>query len=224
MQNINTEIFHKNKWDILQEIAKKPQSATELSETLGTSISNLTQQLKLLEAYGVIKKIAGKEESSVGKPRTIYSLGADMAYNIILMDKKAEIKQMATDEYGRLLINMLSCLSPEDIFYLLKFKIKYEDVFKKCKAIGVLKTTKDAIELLLITDSLDEIRSKFSNIFIENFHGKTKKIINWTHSEYEIDEGLKRKDKYFIDMLKNCQTVFDPQNILDREKQKREEI
>jgi len=73
---------------------------------------------------------------------------------------------------------------------------------------------KRSIELFLITDHVDEIRSKFSNIFIEDHGGKTKKIINWTHNEFELNDGLNRKDRYYMDMLKNVSILYDPQGIL----------
>lgn len=107
---------------------------------------------------------------------------------------------------------------------MLKFSFKYEDILKKCKAIGVIKSTKDSIELFLVTDNVDEIRARFSNIFIEDNNGKTKKIINWTHNEFEINDGLNRKDRYFMDMLKNVQIIYDQQSVLDKYKIKRELI
>jgi hypothetical protein len=87
-----------------------------------------------------------------------------------------------------------------------------------------LKSSKESIELFLITDHLDEIRSKFSNVFIEDYHGKTKKIINWSHNEFEINDGLHRKDKYFMDMIHNIRIIHDPSSILANIKGVRENI
>jgi hypothetical protein len=108
--------------------------------------------------------------------------------------------------------------------FMLKFAFKYEEVLKKCKAIGFLKSTKDSIELFLITDHLDEIRAKFSNIFIDDHHGKIKKIINWSHNEFEINDGLNRKDRYFMDMIRNVQIIHDPNDILAHVKEVRENL
>jgi len=55
----------------------------EISEELGTTISFISQQLKLLEAAGLVKK---KRTGSVerGKPRTIFSLAKESIYLIPL--------------------------------------------------------------------------------------------------------------------------------------------
>ncbi len=209
----NPEILSNNRWVILKEIAEVPQSPSDLALKTGTSLSNITQHLKLLEAYKIVRKDKS-EEKSAGKPRTIYSLNVELAYALVLKEGKAERKIFNVDSSNNMFFDVLFSMSHDDLMFMLKFIFKYEEVLKKCKAIGYLKSSKDSIELFLITDHLDEIRSKFSNIFIEDHHGKTKKIINWSHNEFEINDGLHRKDKYFMDMIKNVQIVHDSQNIL----------
>jgi DNA-binding HxlR family transcriptional regulator len=215
------EIFLSNKWNILKEIAKEPQSPSDLALKTGTSLSNITQQLKLLEAYKIVKK-EKSDEKNTGKPRTIYYLNGDVAYSIVLKEGKAERKAFEITENNQMFFNILFSMNPDDLMYILKFSFKYEEVLKKCKSIGFLKSTRDSIELFLITDHLDEIRSKFSNIFIEDLNGKTKKIINWSHNEFEINDGLNRKDKYFVDMIKNTQIIHDQNNVLKKIKDLRE--
>jgi len=223
VDDFSPEIFISNRWNILKEIAQSPQSPSDLALKTNTSISNITQQLKLLEAYKIVRK-EKSEEKNAGKPRTIYYLNVEIAYSVILKNGKAERKLFYIDNNNNMFFNILFSLNPEDLMFILKFSFKYEEVLKKCKAIGFLKSTKDSIELFLITDHLEEIRSKFSNIFIEDHHGKTKKIINWSHNEFEINDGLSRKDKYFMDMIKNVQAIHDPSKILEHVKEKRENI
>jgi predicted transcriptional regulator len=221
MQDLNPELFTNSKWLLIKEISGQHQSPTELAEKTNTSLSNVIQQLKLLEAYNIVRKEKSLERNT-GKPRTIYSINDEFVYGIMLRDGKCEKRYFKIDEMNATLANIIFTLNPDDIFYMMKFSFKYEDILKKCKAIGFIKSTKDSMELFLITDHVDEIRSKFSNIFIEDGHGKTKKIINWTHNEYEINDGLQRKDKYFMDMLKNAQLLHDSDSILQKFKQKRD--
>jgi predicted transcriptional regulator len=221
MQDLNPELFTNSKWLLIKEISDQHQSPTELAEKTNTSLSNVIQQLKLLEAYNIVRKEKSLERNT-GKPRTIYSINDEFVYGIMLRDGKCEKRYFKIDEMNATLANIIFTLNPDDIFYMMKFSFKYEDILKKCKAIGFIKSTKDSMELFLITDHVDEIRSKFSNIFIEDGHGKTKKIINWTHNEYEINDGLQRKDKYFMDMLKNAQLLHDSDSILQKFKQKRD--
>jgi hypothetical protein len=216
-EEFNFEIILNNKWNILKEIAKSPKSPSDLALQTNTSLSNIIQQLKLLEAYKIVRKVKSEEKNS-GKPKTIYHINMETAYASLLKEGKAERKIFYIDNSNKMFFNILFSVNTEDLMFMLKFCFKYEEVLKKCKAIGFLKSTKDSIELFLITDYLDEIRSKFSNIFIEDYNGRTKKIINWSHNEFEINDGLSRKDKYFIDMIKNAQIVHDPIDILKRVK------
>ncbi len=221
------EIFANAKWSLVAEIAKRPQSASELAVKTSTSISNIIQQLKLLEAYGTIKRIKtgemitggtpaqiplGKKQS--GKPKQIYALNIEAVQLAILRNGAAEKKTISIDATNSMFFNLLTALSPEDIMVMITFMIKHEDIVKKCRAISITRTTRDSIELFLITDHVDEIRAKFSNLFIEDLNGRTKKIINWTHNEFEINDGLNRHDKYFIDMVKNSQIISDPKFIM----------
>ncbi len=223
IENFNPEIILNNKWIILKEIADMPQSPSDLAIRLNTSLSNITQQLKLLEAYNLIRK-EKSEKKQAGKPKTIYHINMEVAYATILMNGKAERKIFHIDDNNRMFFNIVFSLNPEDLIYVLKFKFKYDEVLKKCKAIGFLKSSKESIELFLITDHLEEIRSKFSNIFIEDQTDKTKKIVNWSHNEFEINEGLNHKDKYYMDMIKNVQIIHDPYQILENFKNTRNKI
>jgi DNA-binding MarR family transcriptional regulator len=207
-----TELLREGKWAILREIALEPSSATEIAESLKTSTSNITQQLKILEAYKFVTKEKNKEKN-IGKPKIIYSLNQESAYVAVLSNGMAEKSNIKLDGFNKSLFSIIM-LAPDDAFFILKFMFKNEELLKKCKGIAYLRSTREAVELFLLTDHVDEIRSKFSNLFIEDINGKTKKIINWTHSEFEIKDGLNRKDKYFMDMLKNIRVIHDPHQIL----------
>ncbi|GIU70375.1 MAG: hypothetical protein KatS3mg002_1611 [Candidatus Woesearchaeota archaeon] len=222
MQEI-LEILNDTKWEILKEISKRETSATELAEKLDTSISNITQQLKILEAYEIIKRRKIKEKN-IGKPRTVYSIKNEIIYAIILKNNKAEKKIFKIDAVSGLIFNTLFITGTEDAFFILKFMLKHEEILKRCKAIGFIKSTKENVELFILTDYIDEIRAKFSNLFIEDNIGKTKKIINWTHNEWEINDGLNRKDKYFLDITNNVQTIYDPDKILENILMRRRKI
>lgn len=224
MQEINEELLANNKWQLLKEIASESQSPTELAEKTKTSISNVTQQLKLLEAYALVRREKEQEKNSIGKPKTIYTLNHEFVHATLLKHGKAEKKLFKIEGFGRMLFNMLFLTSTEDAFFILKFIIKHEELSKKCKAIGLIRTGKETIELFLITDHVDEIRAKLSNMFIEDLSGHTKKIINWSHNDYEISEGLNKKDRYYLDMLRNSQIIYDPHDVLARYKRQRELI
>lgn len=84
------------RWDILQIISKCPSSPTEIAEKLNTTISFVSQQLKLLEAAGIVKKRrTGTIER--GKPRTLFSLSKEFVYIIPLSGSLDEKKVLEID-------------------------------------------------------------------------------------------------------------------------------
>ena len=71
------------KWDILEMIAKKPMSPIELSKILNTTIANISQQLRLLQTAGLIKK--QKTGTALpGKPRFLFSISDNYAFITVL--------------------------------------------------------------------------------------------------------------------------------------------
>jgi hypothetical protein len=168
-EDFNPEILLSGKWNILKAIAEAPQSPSDLALSTNTSLSNIIQQLKLLEAYRIVRKERSEEKNS-GKPRTIYYLNRELAYAIVLKGGMEERKIFYVDHGNDMFFNIFFRMGQEDVMFMLKFSFKYEEVLKKCKSIGFLKSSRDSIELFLITDQLEEIRSKFSNIFIDDHH------------------------------------------------------
>jgi len=44
------------RWDILKIISEKPSSPIQIAEKLNTTVSHVSQQLRLLEAAGLVTK------------------------------------------------------------------------------------------------------------------------------------------------------------------------
>jgi len=71
------------RWEILKILADRPSSPIELAEKLGTTVSYVSQQLKLLEAMNLIRK----EKTGIaekGKPRSVYSIQNELVYLTLL--------------------------------------------------------------------------------------------------------------------------------------------
>ena len=64
------------KWEIIEIISKQPSSPSDLAKRLNTTIANISQQLRLLQTAGLVKR---KKISQLkpGKPRTQFSLADD---------------------------------------------------------------------------------------------------------------------------------------------------
>jgi len=69
------------RWEILQILTQKPSSPIEIAAKINTTVSFVSQQLKLLEAASLVKKArTGAVEK--GKPRTLFLLSKEIAYII----------------------------------------------------------------------------------------------------------------------------------------------
>ncbi len=73
------------KWDIIEILANKPSSPSELAKILGTTIANISPQLRLLQTAGLVKK-QRTGTGKPGKPRMLFSLSDSYAL-IIVMSK-----------------------------------------------------------------------------------------------------------------------------------------
>ena len=69
-------LFSSGKWNLIELLAQEELSPLQLSEKIGTSVANVSQQLKLLELVGLVqtRKLPNRER---GKPRTLYSIAQD---------------------------------------------------------------------------------------------------------------------------------------------------
>jgi hypothetical protein len=214
MQSLDDALFG-SRWELLRLIAGSPKNPTELAAALGTSLANISQQLKLLEAYGlVVKQKEVYKDKRVGKPRLTYRIARDTSYLGVVSDGFAEKKALSPRDFSSIALRSSLLLEPEEHYVLLKFLIAHEDLLHKCDGIGLIKTSRDAIELFLHTEQVDEIRKKFSNTLVLDYKGKPRKIICWTHAGFEMDEGLSRKDPYFVTMFKSLAILQDRKGSL----------
>lgn len=78
------------KWDIIELLAKKAISPSYLAEKLKTTIANISQQIRLLETAGLVKK-ERSGQGKPGKPRVLFSLSDD--YCMIMLFTKGFAKK-----------------------------------------------------------------------------------------------------------------------------------
>jgi predicted transcriptional regulator len=101
------------RWEILKIIIQKPSSPIEISETLKTTTSFVSQQLKLLEATGLVKKEkTGAFEK--GKPRTLFSISQESLY-LIPLAKNAPDKKLIPLSREQKTITNIWCIENTEI-------------------------------------------------------------------------------------------------------------
>jgi hypothetical protein len=198
------------KWDIISSLAEKPKAPTEIAKEIQKSLSNVTQQLKLLEAFGLVKIEKIENSGLPGKPKTVYALTNELF--IIATPEKQKI--LKTQPISSLLANVLLLDDADDAYFLIKAIFK-EDFFTKIQGISIVKNGKDAIELFILTEHLEEIRKKYSNMEI-HLQEKTKKVICWSHNTFEVEAGLNNKESHFITLFANQHILYDPERHISR--------
>ena len=72
-------LFTASKWGILEVLSRKPSSPLEIANELGTTIANISQQMRLLEASGLVVRTK-VQNSEAGKPRALFTLKEDFAF------------------------------------------------------------------------------------------------------------------------------------------------
>ena len=209
-------LFDNTRWEIIKQLSRKPKSMTKIAEEINTSVANVGQQLKLLEAYNFVSKVKKSSTGKPGKPTSEYMLKKDFLYIGYIRKGLAKRKSIdVQDPMHQLLTNTLFLDKTEDQYFVMKALLDNEELLEKCDSISLLKSEHDKLELLLITKHVDKIRKEYSNFTIKGKKG-SKKIICWTHSPEEIDEGLDKKEKYFTEIIKRFIVLFDPNNTMSR--------
>src|SRR3989344_7343405 len=105
-------MFTEQKWNILRELSSEKASPLQLAEKLNTTMANISQQLRLLEASNLVKKEKIKNRDK-GKPRTLFSLTHDHAYIIPTMSNFAEKKLLKVEDHHRIILKIWFLVNPD---------------------------------------------------------------------------------------------------------------
>lgn len=124
------------RWKILKILGDKPGSPLEISKQLNTSIANVSQQLRLLEAYGLVKK-EGVQGRDKNKPRKIYSIAQDSVYYVTIADKFTEKHKIKLSKHKNTILKIWSLEKEDWQYYIEKFYWKIESRLNKIRKIGV---------------------------------------------------------------------------------------
>lgn len=144
-------LFTSSKWDILQLLAQEKLSPLELSKKLNTSIANISQQMRLLEFAGLVKKERVSQRDA-GKPRMLYFLADDFGHICIAANHHAEKKLLKLTTHQKILI--LTWMIEDSRLHqtIEKAIAKIEPAIEQVKAI-LIDTKTDPCVMYIVTDS-----------------------------------------------------------------------
>jgi hypothetical protein len=210
-------LLNNARWEIIKAISKGRASATDLARLTKSSLPNVSQQLKLLEAYDLLEYLKD-QKSKQGKPRQLYHLKRDFCQLTFARHGFADKRFFNPDAYHVMLLNICFLPSLQDHAFLHKYLLTMPEVMHNC-AVAFLKSNETDIEVFLLTDEIELIRQKYSNTYVEHA-GKTRKVIAWTHSAHEVSDGLGRREPYFEHLTEEYHVLHDPKSAFDKIKRK----
>ncbi len=202
-------MFIDSKWKIISEIANSPCSPTDLALKTGTTVANISSQLKLLEALDFISQ---EKLSNIGKgePRKLYSIKKEFAYLIISTRSAVGKKMIRLDEKTIPFFSvwLLPDQSVQQI--LIKFYLEYEGLLSDAVSLGYLGIKDNELELLLIHETPQN--AYFLNERNITRLEKTYKLKVHINTKEEFNRGLKNNEPYFTSSLKKVFLLLDKED------------
>jgi len=207
------------KFDILKEICILEQSPTELAKRTNFSVPYIHQQLTLLEAQGYIKRKSIRK-GVAGKPKQMYKLNQDLVDIGILKDGFAERFRIQKDPFLIKYLHIISNLSSTAHNVFSKFYWQNVEEIELLDALSFISFDEEKIELFGITASshADNLRKKISNLKIK-FGGKERTVVCWINTWDECEEGIKKKDAYYLSQITRSKILFDKLKMFEKLKE-----
>lgn len=185
------------RWEILQIISAKPSSPMEISEKLNTTVSYISQQLKLLEATGLIKK---ERTGSVerGKPRTLFSISKELVYLIPLSRDFVAKKAVYMTDYHKFILKI----------WFVEKELLQKQLYSVLFQIG---DNLDKVKLVCVDSSktVDKVLVISEDKLIRESLGKNKGLPT---IEFISENYFEKAD------ITQCFFVHDPLDIFNRRK------
>lgn len=139
-----------SKWSMIHLLSEKSRSPTELAEKTGTSIANISQQLRLLEVAGIVKKErCGSREK--GKPHMLFSLNGDTAYIAAICSGFSEKKMIPADAHHQAVLRIWMLTSPEMHLSLERFYLEAEKIL----SVSSIAANPDSKKIMVIAKDKD---------------------------------------------------------------------
>lgn len=199
-----------SKWQILQQIDKGFTTPKEVANKLGISISNVSQQMKFLEAWGYLKKERvdkGPGGRKNNDKRISYKIAKNQDLLLSISDQRFGVKNIKETPLNQIFLNAIQNDLGEELEYFVALYFDLQKSVSEIQGIHYLKTTANEIHLLLVSENPEEFRHQNSKRIIKTMNG-TKTIVFWSHTQKEILDGLGRKEDYFVSQMKLAKLIL----------------
>ena len=180
-------MFSTPRWRILEILAKKPSSPLEISNLMKTSIAYISQQLKLLEAAGIVLKVRTRAVEK-GMARNLYSLAREIVHFTVLLKDYPIKKTMQLTEHQKAVMKIWLLTDVKFSYELEKLLWEIEPLLGEVKALFV-EDKLSKLGLVIMTDSklikikIESLVKKASNLFELTF-ANDKTLLNRNLTNY----------------------------------------
>ena len=195
-------MFSEQKWNILKCLSDGKFSPIQLAEKLNTTMANISQQLRLLEAANLVKKEKIKNRDK-GKPRSLFSLSDDYAYLIPTMHKFTAKKLLRVKDHHRIILKIWFLENQELHSYIEELYCKIEPHLSQIQAMAVNQSSK---EVILISNKSDAIEKAVSK----------SKAINVKMFSTEEAAKASQSSKWPFSSLSELSVIYDSNNIFSK--------
>src|SRR3989344_185720 len=215
---MDTEIlFTEQKWNILSLLSKERLSPLQLSKKSNTTMANISQQLRLLEASSLVgkTKIPNRDK---GKPRTLFHLTKDFAYMINVNGGFAGKKMIELDQHHKSIMSIWFVKDRSLHYFLEKWLWKIEPHMPMIDAIlfndSEISARDSKIILYLVSKKEAELRKKLAVMEIKNQEGTSKSIVPQFLSSSSLKSDLQSRKAPFSD-LSSLLVIYDSEKMVD---------
>ena len=144
-------MFTEQKWNILKCLSNEKLSPLQLAANLNTTMANISQQLRLLEAADLVKKEKIKNRDK-GKPRALFSLSEDYAYLISAMNSFADKRLLKVTDHHKAILRIWF-IKDEGLQY--KAERVYWKVEPYLGQIDAIAVDEDNRQIIIVSDRKD---------------------------------------------------------------------
>lgn len=137
------------KWDMLKALEATSKSPFELAERSNTSVSNVSQSLRLLEMAGIVRseRVGNRDK---GQPRVLYSIVGNSAYLIVTAKGFVEKKQVTLDDHKKIILRVWFYENESWQPYMLKAVTELLGELESINGIFLDKKSNSEIKLIIV--------------------------------------------------------------------------
>lgn len=168
---MNVDLFFGTpRWRILEILARRPSSPLELARELQTSVSYISQQLRLLEAADFVVKQKTRLVEK-GQPRTVFSLTRELLHVTALVKGTPDKKIIPLNEFHKTILRIWLIERHELHYPLEKFYWMIESEIDEIQGIFIsFASTKPLLRILTDSKKTEKKINEAANFFKTEFN------------------------------------------------------